>query len=142
MVTLLPDAHQTRYEADCDDDLTTVTTDRVHIIILPSSYFFLPNFFSMAFRSCISSVTISTTRKGLQDVRGEVCIMVRLRHKHHCRIHRGGILAATESPMAMKRLQSTHIFTLSVHFGLRSRSNVSRLRSAGLPQSLMTATLY
>ena len=102
--------------------------------------------------------------EALQDVCSKVFIMVRLRQKHHSRIHRGGILAATESPMvpevascdeavavnsqlhvvralmptfqeqpshrwhqkllpAMKRLQSTHSFTWSVHLCLRSRSN-------------------
>ena len=67
VVALLPDAHQTRYEADCDDDLTTLITDRVQIIImLPSSHFFLPNRFSMAFRSFMSSVAISTIPKGLR----------------------------------------------------------------------------
>ena len=62
--------------------------------------------------------------EALQDVCNKVFIMVRLRRKHHSRIQRGGILAATVS--AMKRLQSTHSFTLSVHLGLRSRRNVSR----------------
>ena len=44
--------------------------------------------------SCLGST------EALQDVCSNVFIMVRLRQKHHSRIPRGGILAATESPMA------------------------------------------
>ena len=44
--------------------------------------------------SCLGST------EALQDVCSKVFIMVRLRQKHHSRIHRGSILAATESPMA------------------------------------------
>ena len=44
--------------------------------------------------SCLGST------EALQDVCSKVFIVVRLRQKHHSRIQRGGILAATESPMA------------------------------------------
>ena len=53
--------------------------------------------------------------EALQDVCGEVFIMVRLRQKHHCRIHRGGILVATESPMAPEVASGDEAVAINAH---------------------------
>ena len=53
--------------------------------------------------------------EALQDVCGEVCIMVRFRHKHHCRIHKGGILTATRSPMAPEVASSDEAVAINAH---------------------------
>ena len=53
--------------------------------------------------------------EALQDVFSEVFIMVRLRQKHHSRIHRGGILAATESPMAPEVASCDEAVAINAH---------------------------
>ena len=66
--------------------------------------------------SCLSSM------EALQDVCSEVLIMVRLRQKHHCRIHRGGILAATESPMAPEVASCDEAVAINAHLHVAGMS--------------------
>ena len=59
--------------------------------------------------SCLGSM------EALQDVCSKVFIMVRLRQKHHCRIQRSCILAATESPMAPEVASGDEAVAINAH---------------------------
>ena len=59
--------------------------------------------------SCLGSM------EALQDVCSKVFIMVRFRQKHHSRIQIGGILAATESPMAPEVASGDEAVAINAH---------------------------
>ena len=59
--------------------------------------------------SCLAST------EALQDVCSKVFIMVRLRQKHHSRIQRGDILAATESPVAPEVASCNEAVAVNAH---------------------------